>query len=273
MSDAPAIGNKPDAAASRVLAEVRLPAGDLKEDLCFFGKTLDFRLDTIFPADAPAVANPPLRTPETRHAFCVKRLRESGSRIIGRTGMHYRDLIPGRPGGSIAASHIRIPGGGPVPNMVDYHTVGFQLIFCYRGRVRPVCEDRGPPFIPDAGDCVIQPPEIRHGVLKVSGNVEVIEIGVPAGHVTTVDHDLEPPTGTYDPDRDFSGRRSCRHKVAGAVWRPGRIAGFEARETGISEATEGVAGVQVARNCESSTGQISPATPRTSSSASSWKEP
>ena len=200
MSDAPAIGNKPDAAASRIPAEVRLPAGDLKEDLCFFAKTLDFRLDTIFPADAPAVANPPLRTPETRHAFCVKRLRESGSRIIGRTGMHYRDLIPGR------------LGGGPVPNMAHYHIVGFQLIFCYRGRARPVCEDQGPPFIPDAGDCVIQPPEIRRGVLKASGNVEVIEIGVPAGHVTTVDHDL----GTYDPDRDFSGQRSCRHKVAGA---------------------------------------------------------
>ena len=30
--------------------------------------------------------------------------------------MHYRDLIPSRLGGSIIASHIRIPDGGPVPD-------------------------------------------------------------------------------------------------------------------------------------------------------------
>ena len=37
-------------------AEVRLPCTDLKEDLPFYTKTLGFRLDTIFPADDPAVA-------------------------------------------------------------------------------------------------------------------------------------------------------------------------------------------------------------------------
>ena len=37
-------------------AEVRLPSRDLHEDLSFFGETLGFRLDSIFPADDPAVA-------------------------------------------------------------------------------------------------------------------------------------------------------------------------------------------------------------------------
>ncbi len=88
-----------------------------------------------------ADANPPLVQPETQHSFLVRRLKDSDSWIIGRAGMRYRDLIPGRLGGSIIASHIRIPDGGPVPDMVHYHTVGFQLIFCYRGWVEVVYED------------------------------------------------------------------------------------------------------------------------------------
>ena len=36
---------------------------------------------------------------------------------------------------------------------------------------------------------MIQPPEIRHRVLYASDNIEVVEIGVPAEHITTIDHD------------------------------------------------------------------------------------
>jgi quercetin dioxygenase-like cupin family protein len=192
-------------------------------------------------------AHPPLVQPATKHAFAVRRLRDSDSWIIGRAGMRYRDLIPDRLGGSIIASHIRIPDGGPVPDMVHYHTVGFQLIFCYRGWVTVVYEDQGPPITLGAGDCVIQPPEIRHRVLEASDSVEVIEIGVPADHVTTIDHELELPTSTHRPYRDFQGTRFCHHQVAKAVWRPWRIPGFESRDTGIGAATRGIAGVHVAR--------------------------
>ena len=37
-------------------AEVCLPSADLSADLAFFTGTLGFRLDTIYPADDPAVA-------------------------------------------------------------------------------------------------------------------------------------------------------------------------------------------------------------------------
>ncbi len=90
--------------------------------------------------------NPPFVLPETAHAFVVRRLADQAPWVIGRAGMQYRDLIPDRLGGAIIASHIRIPDGGPVPDMVHYHTVGFQLIFCYRGWVDLVYEDQGPPF-------------------------------------------------------------------------------------------------------------------------------
>lgn len=191
--------------------------------------------------------NPPLVLPPTQHSFVVRRLADQAPWIIGRAGMNYRDLIPDRLGGSIIASHIRIPDGGPVPDMVHFHKVGFQLIFCYRGWVEVVYEDQGPPIRLTAGDCVIQPPEIRHRVLVASDNVEVIEIGVPAEHVTTIDHEMTLPNDKIDPGRRFQGTSFVFDKVAEAVWKPWRIPGFEARDTGIGAATQGVAGVQVAR--------------------------
>src|SRR3954471_8036623 len=39
-----------------VLAEVCLPSADLTADLAFFTETLGFRVDTIYPADDPAIA-------------------------------------------------------------------------------------------------------------------------------------------------------------------------------------------------------------------------
>ncbi|MDN5788903.1 MAG: cupin, partial [Pseudorhodobacter sp.] len=61
--------------------------------------------------------NPPLVTPATQHAFVVRRLADQAPWVIGRAGMQYRDLVPSRLGGAIIASHIRIPDGGPVPDM------------------------------------------------------------------------------------------------------------------------------------------------------------
>lgn len=284
--------------------EVVLPTTDLTADLAFFER-FGFRLDTIFPADDPAIAtmsarglhirlergaagaapgrlrlrvrnpgalaagvrdlvapggtriavvesDPALEVPPTVHAFVVKRLKDGAPWVIGRAGMRYRDLIPGRLGGSIIASHIRIPDAGPVPDMVHYHTVGFQLIFCYSGWVRLVYEDQGPPFVLAEGDCVIQPPQIRHRVLEASANLQVVEIGVPAEHVTTVDHEMELPTRAVKPDREFGGQKFCRSLASEATWAPWRVPGFEARETGIGAATQGVASVQVIRPALSS---------------------
>ncbi len=191
-----------------------------------------------------------LEMPVTHHQFEVRKLRDEAPWVIGRAGMLYRDLIPNRLGGSIIASHIRIPNGGPVPDMVHYHTIGFQLIFCYRGWVRLVYEDQGPPFILRAGDCVIQPPEIRHQVLEASDQLEVIEIGVPASHMTTIDHDMKLPTQHYRPERVFGGQVFCRHQANEAQWLPWQSEGFEYRDTGIHAATKGVARVTIIKSTQ-----------------------
>jgi mannose-6-phosphate isomerase-like protein (cupin superfamily) len=65
--------------------------------------------------------------------------------------------------------------------------------------------------------------------------------------MTCVDHVLPLPTGKRDPRRDFGGQRFVHHMAAKAEWRPWRLAGFEARDIGIAAATNGLAGVKVAR--------------------------
>lgn len=155
---------------------------------------------------APSEDIPPL--PEPERGFAVRRLVDGAEWVIGRAGMRYRDLIPNRLGGSIIASHIRIPEGGPVPDMVHFHRIGFQLIFCHAGWVDLVYEDQGPEFRLSAGDCVIQPPEIRHRVLHASDGLEVIEIGCPAEHVTAIDHEMTLPTPHHRPGGSLADRFS-----------------------------------------------------------------
>ncbi len=202
-------------------------------------------------AASPAIDLPPLRP-----SFVVSRL-DAVEWGVGRAGMRYRDLIPDRQGGRFIASHIHIPDGGPVPDYTHYHKIHFQMIYCHKGWVRVVYEDQGESFVMNPGDCVLQPPEIRHQVLECSPNLEVIEIACPAAHETWADHDLALPTDRVAADRLFSGQRFVRHVAEQARWLPWVDAGFDCRDTGINEATGGIAGVEVIRR----TGDF-PQTPR-----------
>jgi len=190
--------------------------------------------------------DPPLVLPRTEHAFVVRRLADQAPWVIGRAGMAYRDLVPGRLGGAMIASHIRVPDG-PVADMVHFHKIGFQLIFCVRGWVDVLYEDQGGLRRLHAGDCFIQPPQIRHRVVESGDNIEVVEIGVPAEHVTEIDHSMELPTATERPEREWDGQRFVHNIGQTGEFRPFRIPGFEARDTTINENTKGVASVMVAR--------------------------
>jgi quercetin dioxygenase-like cupin family protein len=183
--------------------------------------------------------------PETNPSLVIT--HDSGGSGVGRAGMRYRDLLPDRWGGTFVASHITIPDGGPVPDYVHFHKVRFQAIFVKSGWVRLVYEDQGEPFVMQAGDCVLQPPQIRHRVLESSPGLEVIEIGTPALHDTIADWSLELPNGRGEASRDWSGQWFVRHVAAEATYQPWRIPGWEYRDTGIGDATAGLAGVRVAR--------------------------
>jgi quercetin dioxygenase-like cupin family protein len=222
-----------------------------------------FRLDSIYPADDPTTAllsrgdevlrvttRPgsalPSEIPSFQPGFALTRAGGDGGQ--GRAGMTYRDLIPGRLGGRYIASHITIPDGGPVADWVHYHRVALQLIVVRRGWVRVVYEDQGDPFVMQAGDLVLQPPEIRHRVLESSPGLEVVEISCPALHETLADHELELPNGT-SPERLFGGQAFVRHIGAAAPWIPSQ--GGEAQATSIAEATHGLADVRLLRSAGS----------------------
>jgi quercetin dioxygenase-like cupin family protein len=174
-----------------------------------------------------------------------------GSAQVGRAGMLYRDLVPGRQGGAIIASLISIAEGGPVPDYVHYHDVLFQLIFCRSGWVKVVYEDQGEPFILHAGDCVIQPPTIRHRVLESGDNLEVIEIGYPAEHLTNADPSTSLPNAEVNPNRVWEGQSFIRHIAANAKWQQ-LSTGVESTDTGILTATQGLTDVKVIKAASTS---------------------
>ena len=201
-----------------------------------------FRLDVIFPADAPAVmllsrggervklvcGDEPATATALAAEFIVSRAIDWH---VGRAGMLYRDLIPGRQGGGLIASHIKIPDGGPVADYVHHHAIGFQVIYCVHGSVRVVYEDQGEPFELREGACVVQPPGIRHRVLSASAGLEVLELASPAVHATHVEHALELPNGTRT--RDYDGQRFWHGAVDGVAAATGERIGIRvARQLG-----------------------------------------
>jgi len=218
-----------------------------------------FRIDVIYPADDPHTAilskdrervrlikpdaEPlPQGMPAFQPESVLTKARAPPGQ--GRAGMLYRDLIPGRLGGRYIASHITIPGGGPVADWVHYHRVALQMIFVRRGWVRVVYENQGAPFVMNEGDLVLQPPEIRHRVLESSAGLEVIEIGAPALHETFADHAMALPGGER-PERVYSGQRFLRHVAAETPWTP--FSGVEAQETAMTLATAGLCDVRTIR--------------------------
>lgn len=187
--------------------------------------------------------------PDLVPSLSISRAASAEDFGVGRATMLYRDLIPDRHGGRFIASHIRIDDGGPVPDYVHHHAIRFQMIFCHSGWVEVVYEDQGEPFVMHAGDCVLQPPHIRHRVLKSSAGLEVVEIGCPAEHDTLAEHNITLPTRTLRRTRDFAGQRFVRHIAADATYFASELVGFECRDTGISGATNDLASVQVLRRC------------------------
>jgi len=281
-------------------AQIVVACARFDETLAALTDKLGFRIETIFPADAPTLAvisghgvtlrleavsktvagtpvvlrlitqQPPpdirvpdltiewvqsdstLTVPDGNQEFIISRNGDDDAWSVGRAGMQYRDLIPGRFGGRFIASHIRIQEGGPVPDYVHFHRVRFQMIFCKSGWVKVVYEGQGEPFVMQAGDCVLQPPQIRHRVLEASAGLEVIELGCPAVHETYADHQMSLPTLHHDAERSFDGQRFMRQIAADADWQAWKwlgsdATGFEMRDTDINVATANLASARVVR--------------------------
>lgn len=250
-----------------MLSYIHIPCDDLNDAIGYFTERLGFRVDMVAPADDPDTAvisghGVSIRLGKAESSVPVgdsasaKFKRSVGSDVkpiisaadaarwvAGRAGMEYRDLISGRLGGRLAASHIRLGAGGEVADYVHYHKIGFQMIYCWRGEVKVVYEGQGDEFWLHPGDCVLQPPEIRHRVLESSVGAEVIELASPASHETWSDHVLELPTEVVRPGRNFGGQRFIRHLGSESTPIFGQYGDFEIHDFGILAASDNAARV------------------------------
>jgi len=129
--------------------------------------------------------------------------------VQGRAGMSYRSLT-GSHNEICAASQIRIKGSGKVADWVHYHDVLFQVLFCIKGSAKLVYEDQGEPFLFKEGDCILQPPGIRHQVLESFDDLEVIEITSPSDHATFSDFTMKLPN-TIDAQTHFYNGQQFAH--------------------------------------------------------------
>jgi mannose-6-phosphate isomerase-like protein (cupin superfamily) len=98
----------------------------------------------------------------------------------------YRDLaIAGASGGTYGANVIRaVPGKHAQPHW-HTHDLDFQMVFILRGWVKFEYEDVGEVLL-EPGDCVWQPPMIRHREVEHSEDLELVEITSPAEFKTAV---------------------------------------------------------------------------------------
>jgi hypothetical protein len=80
--------------------------------------------------------------------------------------------------------------------------------------------------------------------------MQVIEIGVPSTHMTTLDHDMELPTKVYDPEREWEGQTFCHFKATDVTWEADNGV-FQSKDTGVYDKTNGLVSVKVLRISES----------------------
>jgi quercetin dioxygenase-like cupin family protein len=121
-----------------------------------------------------------------KQSFSLSRAKGAKFRKDGlRAFFEYRDLgIREATHGRFNAEVIRAgtmkdyKRAGP-----HYHKLDFQLVYVLKGWVKFDYEGEGS-FTLKAGDCVLQPPEIRHELTEFSKDMELLEVTSPADFKT-----------------------------------------------------------------------------------------
>ncbi len=118
--------------------------------------------------------------------FSISRASDDGFVSGGlRQKFEYRDLaIAEATKGCFHAHVIRAAGGGEQTVAEHWHALDFQLVYILKGWIAFDYAGVGEVRL-EAGDCVHQPPGIRHTVLGHSEDLELLEVTSPADFSTT----------------------------------------------------------------------------------------
>ena len=124
-----------------------------------------------------------------RHRFSFVRFDPRKFKGDGlRTSFTYRDLGIGRATAGMAGAHViraeELPQGGKERGTGRHrHTLDFQMVYVLKGRVTFWYDGKGKVAM-GPGDCVYQPPGIRHELIDWSRDMELLEITMPAEFAT-----------------------------------------------------------------------------------------
>jgi mannose-6-phosphate isomerase-like protein (cupin superfamily) len=126
-------------------------------------------------------ATKPQRRPKQRIA--ISHHRDEDFKADGlRTYAHYRDLGIAAASHGLAQAHvIRLigPCNPAEVSKLHYHDVEFQMVYVLKGWVKTYMEGQGETLMKQ-GSCWIQPPRIKHMIMDYSGDVELLEVILPA---------------------------------------------------------------------------------------------
>lgn len=116
-----------------------------------------------------------------KQKFHVSRAQDARFAVDGlRTFFSYRDLGIGEATqGRYHAHVIRAEQLGEKSTGRHLHRLDFQMVYILKGWVTFEYEGEGHVRL-EAGDCVLQPPEIRHELTSFSRDLEMLEITSPA---------------------------------------------------------------------------------------------
>ncbi|MDX1512605.1 MAG: cupin domain-containing protein [Gammaproteobacteria bacterium] len=106
-----------------------------------------------------------------------------------RSYFEYRDLgIDAATGGEFVAHVIRAREGQNATGQWHRHDCDFQMYYVLKGWAKFEYEGHGVRLV-KPGDCVLQPPNIRHREIEHSADLELIEIVSPADFATEAEEE------------------------------------------------------------------------------------
>lgn len=128
------------------------------------------------------------------YEFSHSEAQNAGFKSRGlRSYFEYRDLgIETATGGDYVAHVIRAREGHNATGQWHRHDCRFQMYFVLRGWAKFEYEGHGVRVV-RPGDCVLQPPNIRHREIEHSEDLELIEIVSPADFGTEAEEGAAAP--------------------------------------------------------------------------------
>ncbi|VIO65955.1 hypothetical protein CI1B_10660 [Bradyrhizobium ivorense] len=118
-----------------------------------------------------------------KQSIAISHHREEDFKADGlRAYAKYRDLGIAAATHGLAQAHVIRLQGPCNPEEVSklhYHDVEFQMVYVLKGWVKTYMEGEGETLMTQ-GSAWTQPPRIRHMILDYSGDVELLEVILPA---------------------------------------------------------------------------------------------